>query len=251
MSGHSKWASIRHKKGALDAKRGKLFTKLIREITVAAREGGGDPDSNPRLRLAIQKAKDSNMPADNIDRGIKKGTGELEGVSYENVEFEGYAPGGVAIIVEGLTDNKNRTTSEVRSIFSKRGGNMAGEGSVAFQFERKGVFMVRREDAKEDELLDVALEAGAEDLTSDEDFYQIICAPQDFDKVRTGLTEKKVKIESSELSQVPKNTIKVEDLDTAKKILSLVEDLEDNDDVQNVYTNFDIPDDVLNQIENE
>jgi YebC/PmpR family DNA-binding regulatory protein len=228
-----------------------LFTKLIREITVAAREGGGDPDSNPRLRLAIQKAKDSNMPADNIDRGIKKGTGELEGVSYENVEFEGYAPGGVAIIVEGLTDNKNRTTSEVRSIFSKRGGNMAGEGSVAFQFERKGVFMVRREDAKEDELLDVALEAGAEDLTSDEDFYQIICAPQDFDRVRTGLAEKKVKLESSELSRVPNNTIKVEDLDTAKKVLSLVEDLEDNDDVQNVYTNFDIPDDVLKQIENE
>ncbi|MGB2601627.1 MAG: YebC/PmpR family DNA-binding transcriptional regulator [Candidatus Omnitrophota bacterium] len=251
MSGHSKWASIKHKKGAVDAKRGKLFTKLIREITVAAREGGGDSDSNPRLRLAIQKAKDSNMPADNIDRGIKKGTGELEGVSYENVEFEGYAPGGVAIIVEGLTDNKNRTTSEVRSIFSKRGGNMAGEGSVAFQFERKGVFMVKREDAKEDELLDIALESGAEDLTSDEDFYQIICAPQDFDKVRTGLTEKNVKLESGELSQVPKNTIKVEDIDTAKKILMLVEDLEDNDDVQNVYTNFDVPDNILKQIENE
>jgi YebC/PmpR family DNA-binding regulatory protein len=251
MSGHSKWASIKHKKGAVDAKRGKLFTKLIREITVAAREGGGDSDSNPRLRLAIQKAKDSNMPADNIDRGIKKGTGELEGVSYENVEFEGYAPGGVAIIVEGLTDNKNRTTSEVRSIFSKRGGNMAGEGSVAFQFERKGVFMVKREDAKEDELLDIALESGAEDLTSDEDFYQIICAPQDFDKVRTGLTEKNVKLESGELSQVPKNTIIVEDIDTAKKILMLVEDLEDNDDVQNVYTNFDVPDNILKQIENE
>ncbi|MBD3425651.1 MAG: YebC/PmpR family DNA-binding transcriptional regulator [Candidatus Omnitrophica bacterium] len=251
MSGHSKWASIKHKKGALDAKRGKLFTKLIREITVSAREGGGDPDANPRLRLAIQKAKDSNMPADNIDRAIKKGTGELEGVSYENVSFEGYAPGGVAIIVEGLTDNRNRTTSEVRSIFSKRGGNMAGEGSVSFQFERKGVFMVRREDAQEDELLDIALEAGAEDLTSDEDFYQIVCAPQDFDKVRTGLVEKNVELESSELSQVPKNTIKVDDIETAKKVLALVEDLEDNDDVQNVYSNFDIPDQVLAKIENE
>ncbi|MFC1548835.1 YebC/PmpR family DNA-binding transcriptional regulator [Candidatus Omnitrophota bacterium] len=251
MSGHSKWASIKHKKGAVDAKRGKIFTKLIREITVAAREGGGNPEANPRLRLAIQKAKDSNMPADNIDRGIKKGTGELEGVSYENVSFEGYAPGGVAIIVEGLTDNKNRTTSEVRSIFSKRGGNMAGEGSVAFQFERKGVFMVKRQDAKEDELLDVALESGAEDLTSDEDFFQIICAPQDFDKVRSGLTEKNVKLESGELSQVPNNTIKVEDAETARKILALVEDLEDNDDVQNVYTNFDIPDEILKQIEGE
>lgn len=251
MSGHSKWASIKHKKGALDAKRGKIFTKLIREITVAAREGGGDPDANPRLRLAIQKGKDANMPAENIERGIKKGTGELEGVSYENVSFEGYAVGGVAIIVEGLTDNRNRTTSEVRSIFTKRGGNMAGEGSVAFQFERKGVFLVKKADVKEEELLDIALEAGAEDLTSDEDFFQIVCAPQDFDKVRTGLTEKAVKIESGELSQVPKNTIKVDDVETAKKVLNLVEDLEDNDDVQNVYSNFDISDEILKQIEAE
>jgi YebC/PmpR family DNA-binding regulatory protein len=251
MSGHSKWASIKHKKGAIDAKRGKLFTKLIREITVAAREGGGNPDANPRLRLAIQKAKEANMPADNIDRGIKKGTGELEGVSYENVSFEGYAPGGVALIVDVLTDNKNRTTSEVRSIFTKRGGNMAGAGSVAFQFERKGVFMVKREDAKEDELLDIALEAGAEDLTSDEDFFQIVCAPHDFDKVRSGLKAKKVNIESGELSMVPKNTVRVEDIETAKKILTLVEDLEDNDDVQNVFTNFDMPDEIIKQVEGE
>lgn len=251
MSGHSKWASIKHKKGAADAKRGKIFTKLIREITVAAREGGGSPDSNPRLRLAIQKAKDSNMPSDNIERGIKKGTGELEGTSYENVSFEGYAPGGVAVIVEGLTDNRNRTTSEVRSSFTKRGGNMAGAGSVAFQFNKKGVFMVKKENAKEDELLDIALEAGAEDITSDEDFYQIVCAPQDFDKVRSGLTKKKVPVESGELSMVPKNTIKVEDIDTAKKILALVEDLEDNDDVQNVYSNFDIPDEILEKIEKD
>ena len=251
MSGHSKWASIKHKKGALDAKRGKIFTKLIREVTVAAREGGGNPDSNPRLRLAIQKAKDANMPADNIDRGIKKGTGELEGVSYENVSFEGYALGGVAVIVEGLTDNKNRTTSEVRSIFTKRGGNMAGAGSVAFQFDKKGTFLVARKDIEEDALMTIALESGAEDLTSDEDFFQIVCAPQDFDKVRTGLTEKNVNIESGELSMVPKNTVKIEDIETARKILALVEDLEDNDDVQNVYSNFDIPDDLLNTIEKE
>jgi YebC/PmpR family DNA-binding regulatory protein len=249
MSGHSKWASIKHKKGAADAKRGKIFTKIIREITVAAREGGGNPDANPSLRLAIQKAKDANMPAENIERGIKKGTGELEGVTYENVSFEGYAPGGVAVIVEGLTDNKNRTTSEVRSIFTKRGGNMAGAGSVAFQFEKKGVFMVKREDADEDELLGIALESGAEDLTSDEMFYQIICAPQDFDKVKTGLSEKSVKVESSELGMTPKNEVKVEDAETAKKILALVEDLEDNDDIQHVYTNFDIPEEILKSIE--
>jgi len=251
MSGHSKWASIKHKKGALDAKRGKIFTKLIREITVAAREGGGNAESNPRLRLAVQKAKEANMPADNIERGIKKGTGELEGVSYENVSFEGYAPGGVAVIVEGLTDNKNRTTSEVRNIFSKRNGNMAGAGSVAFQFEKKGVFLVKKTDADEEELMTMALEAGAEDLTSDEDFFQITCDMQDFDKVRTALTAGGVKIGSGELSMVPKNTVKVEDVETAKKILVLVEDLEDNDDVQNVYSNFDIPDNIFEQIEKD
>ena len=251
MSGHSKWSSIKHKKGALDAKRGKLFTKLIREITVAAREGGGDTDTNPGLRLAVQKAKDANMPSDNIDRAIKKGTGDLEGQSYEKVSFEGYAPGGVAVIVEGLTDNKNRTTSEVRSIFSKKGGNLAGPGSVAFQFEKKGVFMVDKGEAEEEQLLNIALEAGAEDLTGDEDFYQITCVMQDFDKVRTGLTDKGIKVESGELSMVPNNTIKVEDKDTARKVLSLVEDLEDNDDVQSVYANFDIPDDILEQLEKE
>lgn len=249
MSGHSKWASIKHKKGAADAKRGKIFTKLIREITVAARDGGGSTDSNPRLRLAIQKAKEANMPADNIERGVKKGTGELEGVNYENVSFEGYAIGGVAVIVEGLTDNRNRTTSDVRSIFTKRGGNMAGAGSVAFQFERKGTFLVKKSDAEEDSLLTVVLDSGAEDMTSDEDFFQIICMPQDFDKVRTALANNDVKVESGELSMVPKNTVKVGDVESAKKILGLVEDLEDNDDVQNVYTNFDVSDDILKQLE--
>jgi len=251
MSGHSKWSSIKHKKGALDAKRGKIFTKIIREITVAAKDGGGDQDANARLRLAVQKAKDANMPADNIERGIKKGTGELEGVSYENVSFEGYAPGGVAIIVEGLTDNKNRTTSEVRSTFTKRNGNMAGAGSVVFQFEKKGIFLVKTEDAVEEDLMDIALEAGAEDFTADEDFYEITCAPQEFDIVRTGLTEKNVKIESGELSMIPKNSVKVESVEGARTVLGLVEDLEDNDDIQNVYSNFDIPDEILKQLETE
>ncbi len=250
MSGHSKWASIKHKKGAVDAKRGKLFTKLIRELTVAARDGGGSPDANSGLRIAIQKAKDANMPADNIERAIKKGTGELEGTSYENVSFEGYAPGGVAVMVEGLTDNKNRTTSDVRNIFSKRGGNMAGAGSVAFQFEKKGIFLVKRGSANEEELMTIAIDAGADDFTSDEDFFQITCQPQDFDKVRSALLGEKVQVESGELSMVPKNTIKIKDMDIAKKVLQLVDELEDNDDVQNVYSNFDIPDKIINEIEN-
>ena len=251
MSGHSKWATIKHKKGALDAKRGKVFTKIIREITVAAREGGGNVDSSPRLRLAVQKAKDANMPADNIDRAIKKGTGELEGTTYKNILFEGYAPGGVAVVVDVLTDNGNRATSEVRSIFSKRGGNMAGSGSVAFQFERKGLFMIKKPDIKEDALMDVVLEVGAEDMTSDDEFFEVTCQPQDFDKVRTGFINKKVNIESSELTLMPKNTVKVEDINVARKIMTLVDELEDNDDVQNVYTNFYISDEILKQIENE
>lgn len=249
MSGHSKWSSIKHKKGALDAKRGKLFTKLIREITVAAREGGNNIESNARLRLAVQKGKDANMPADNIERAIKKGTGELEGVSYENVSFEGYGTGGVAVIVAGLTDNRNRTTSEVRSIFAKRGGNMAGAGSVAFQFEKKGIFLVKTDDADEEELMAVAIDSGADDFTSDEDFFQITCPSQDFDKVRAGLLKRSVKIESGELSMIPNNTVRIEDVETARKILALVEELEDNDDVQDVYSNFDIPDEILEEIE--
>ncbi len=249
MSGHSKWSSIKHKKGAADAKRGKMFTKLIREITVAAREGGGKVDANARLRLAVQRAKDANMPAGNIERGIKKGTGELAGTSYESISFEGYAPGGVAVIAESLTDNRNRTSSDVRSIFAKRGGNMAGTGSVAFLFEKKGVFLIKKEDAEEESLLTTVLDAGAEDLTSDEDFFQVTCALVDFDKVRSALMAGKVKIESGELSMVPKTSVKVEDAEIAKKVLTLVEELEDNDDVQNVYSNFDIPDEILKEVE--
>ncbi|HNX91335.1 MAG TPA: YebC/PmpR family DNA-binding transcriptional regulator [Candidatus Omnitrophota bacterium] len=251
MSGHSKWAGIKHKKGLLDAKRGKLFTKLIREVTVAAKDGGGNSDSNPRLRLAIQKCKDANMPADNIDRGVKKGTGELEGTIYENISFEGYGPGGIAVIVDVLTDNRNRATSEVRNIFSKRGGNMAGAGSVAFQFAKKGVFTIKTDAIKEDDLMNIVLEIGAEDMTVEEDLYEVTCQPQDFDKVRVALQKANLKVESSDLSMVPKNTVKVNDVDSAKRILGLVDEMEDSDDVQNVYSNFDISDDIMKQIEDE
>ncbi|KJJ84073.1 transcriptional regulator [Candidatus Omnitrophus magneticus] len=249
MSGHNKWASIKHKKGALDAKRGKLFTKIIREMTVAAREGGVNPDGKPRLRLVIQKAKEANMPADNIERAIKKGTGELEGATFENVSFEGYGPAGTAIIVEGISDNKNRTTSEVRSIFTKSGGNMAGAGSVSFQFTRKGVFLIKKEGLKEEDVMSIAIDAGADDFLVEEENFQVTCLAGDFDKVRTALLENKIKVESSELSMLPNNSMKINDLETAKKILTLVDELEDNDDVQNVYSNFDIPDDILKQIE--
>jgi len=248
MSGHSKWASIKHKKGAADAKRGKLFTKLIRELTVAARNAGGNPDTNPRLRLAIQRAKDSNMPQDNIDRGIKKGTGELEGVTYEEITYEGYGPGGVAIMVEVLTDNKNRATSVVRNIFSKRGGNMAGQGSVAWMFEKKGYIVVNKNDATEDTLMTVALEAGAEDMKTEETTFAVTTGQGDFEKVKKAIEDNKIKIDASEITNVPKSTIRVEG-DDAKKLLSLVNELEDNDDVQNVYANFDIPDEILKELE--
>jgi len=248
MSGHSKWASIKHKKGAADAKRGKLFTKLIRELTVAARKAGGNPDTNPRLRLAIQRAKDSNMPQENIDRGIKKGTGELEGVTYEEITYEGYGPGGVAIMVEVLTDNKNRATSVVRNIFSKRGGNMAGQGSVAWMFEKKGYIVVNKNDATEDTLMTVALDAGAEDMKTEETTFAVTTGQGDFEKVKKAIEDNKIKIEASEITNVPKSTIRVEG-DDAKKLLSLVNELEDNDDVQNVYANFDIPDDLLKELE--
>jgi YebC/PmpR family DNA-binding regulatory protein len=248
MSGHSKWASIKHKKGAADAKRGKLFTKLIRELTVAARSGGGNSDTNPRLRLAIQRAKDANMPAENIERGIKKGTGELEGVSYEEVTYEGYGPGGIAIMVEVVTDNKNRATSVVRNIFSKKGGNMAGHGSVSWMFEKKGYIVIQRSEAEEDKLMSVALEAGAEDLKTEDTTYAITTEQGDFEKVKKAIQDNKIKIEMAEVTNVPKSTLKITGED-AKKVLSLVSELEEQDDVQNVYANFDIPDDILKGME--
>ena len=243
MSGHSKWATIKHKKAATDAKRGSLFTKVIKEITVAARSGG-NPDTNPRLRSAIDRAKEASMPSDNIDRAIKKGTGELEGVSYEDITLEGYGPGGVAIYVEGVSDNKNRTTSEVRTIFTKGGGNMAGAGSVAWMFEKKGYIVIPKSAIEEDKLMDIVLEAGAEDIVTEDDNYAVKTAPADFLKVKKALEDKKITIESAESTMLPKSTVKVVG-DEAQKVLNLVGAIEEHEDVQNVYANFDIPDDMI------
>ncbi|MCX5665901.1 MAG: YebC/PmpR family DNA-binding transcriptional regulator [Candidatus Omnitrophica bacterium] len=245
MSGHSKWATIKHKKAATDAKRGSLFTKLIKEISVAAR-GGGNPDTNPRLRVAIERAKESSMPADNIDRAIKKGTGQLEGVTYEDITFEGYGPGGVAVYIEGVSDNKNRTTAEVRTIFTKRGGNMAGAGSVAWMFEKKGYIVVSKTSAEEDKLMGVALDAGAEDMIIEEENYAIKTAPQDFFKVKKAIDDAGIKTEDAEITLLPKNLVRVEGPD-AKKILELVDAIEEHEDVQHVYANFDIPDDLIKE----
>lgn len=245
MSGHSKWATIKHKKAATDAKRGQAFTKLIKEITVAAR-GGGNPDSNPRLRVAIERAKEASMPADNIERAVKKGTGELEGVSYEDITLEGYGPGGIAIFVEAVSDNKNRTTSEIRTLFSKNGGNMAGAGSVAWIFEKKGYIVVSKKTIDEEKLMTIALDAGAEDMVVEDENYAITTAPQDFLKVRKAIEDKGIKAESAELDLIPKNTIKLAG-DEAKKVINLVSAIEDHEDVQHVYANFDVPDELLKE----
>jgi YebC/PmpR family DNA-binding regulatory protein len=248
MSGHSKWATIKHKKGAADAKRGQLFTKLIKEITAAARAGGGSLDANPRLRLAVAKAKDGNMPKDNIDRAIKKGTGELPGISYEEVMYEGYAPGGVAVLVEALTDNKNRTTAEVRNIFTKHGGNLAGAGSTAWIFHKKGDILIDKTKIAEDKLMDVALGAGAEDLKTDGASYEVITAAKDFDTVKNALTTAGLELQSSDLTMLPGSTVPVKDAETARKVLAFIDALEEHDDVNNAYGNFDIPDDILSEI---
>lgn len=245
MSGHSKWATIKHKKAATDAKRGSLFTKLIKEITVAAR-GGGKPDTNPRLRVAIERAKEASMPSDNIERAILKGTGELEGVNYEDITLEGYGPGGVAIYVEGVSDNKNRTTSEVRTIFTKKGGNMAGAGSVAWMFEKKGYIVVAKSTIDEDKLMGIVLDAGAEDLVVEDENYAVKTAPQDFFKVKKALDDNKIKTEDAELTLLPKSTVKVVG-EEARKVIDLVEAIEEHDDVTHVYANFDVPDDLLKE----
>lgn len=245
MSGHSKWATIKHKKAATDAKRGSLFTKLIKEITVAAR-GGGKPETNPRLRVAIERAKEASMPSDNIERAIKKGTGELEGVSYEDITLEGYGPGGVAFLVEGVSDNKNRTTSEVRTIFTKKGGNMAGAGSVSWMFEKKGYIVVSKNAIEEDKLMGIVLDAGAEDMVTEDENYGITTAPTDLYKVKKVVEDNKIKVESAELDYIPKSTVKLSEAD-AKKVLDLVDGLEDHEDVQHVYANFDIPDELLKE----
>ena len=245
MAGHSKWAGIKHKKAAVDAKRGKIFTKITKELTVAARLGGGDPASNPRLRVAIAHAKSVNMPNDNIDRAIKKGTGELPGVSYEEVTYEGYGVGGVAVMLEAMTDNKNRTVAEIRSIFTKAGGQLGENGCVSWMFDKKGFITIRKEEIGEDELMEIALEAGAEDVVASGDFYEITTPPEAFENVRSALEKKGVALESAEITMIPQSTVSVEDESAAKKVLRLLETLEDHDDVQNVYANFDIPDEVL------
>ena len=247
MSGHSKWASIKHKKALVDAKRGKIFTKSIREITVAARAGGGDPDSNPRLRLAISNAKNANMPSENIERAVKKGTGTLEGSSYEDVFYEGYGSEGVAVYVHCLTDNKNRTASEIRNIFSKKSGNLAGQGSVAWLFEKKGLIVVDASKATEDELMELVLNAGAEDLSKSGDKFEIITGIADFEAVKKALDEAKISYESAGLQMIPKNLVPVS-VANARTVLALIEALEDHDDVQNVHANCDIPDEVMKEV---
>jgi YebC/PmpR family DNA-binding regulatory protein len=242
MSGHSKWHSIKHKKGALDAKRGKLFTKLIREMTIAARIGGGDPDSNPRLRTAVDKAKGSNMPADNIKRAIQKGTGELEGAMYEEITLEGYGPGGVALLVEGTTDNRNRTVSEVRHIFTKYSGNLGTAGSVSYMFKPRGYISIARELVSEEKLMDLALEAGADDIQGGDSHWEVYTAPgASYDGVLAALKKAGIEPEESQIGKYADNTISLEGA-KAQQMLKLVEALEDNDDVQNVWANFDISD---------
>ncbi|TVP76695.1 MAG: YebC/PmpR family DNA-binding transcriptional regulator [Puniceicoccaceae bacterium] len=245
MSGHSKWATIKRAKGAADAKRGKIFSVLSKDITLAARDGGGDPEFNPRLRTVIAKAKAQNMPADNIDRAIKKGTGELPGVTYEELLYEGYGAGGVGIIVEITTDNKNRSASEVRSTMSKNGGNLAGVGAVAFQFDRKGQFIVDAAKIEEEALMDLALEAGAEDIRSEATHYEVICPLSEYDSLSQALSERAIETESSELAYLPNILVPVEDKDTARKVLHLIEKLDDLEDVKAVHHNMEIADDVL------
>ena len=245
MAGHSKWANIKHRKAAQDAKRGKIYTKLAREITVAAREGGGDPEFNPRLRAAIEKAKKFNMPKENIERAIKRGTGEIAGATYEEVTYEGYGPGGVAIIVKCLTDNRNRTASEVRHAFSKHGGNLGTSGCVSWMFERKGVITVPAEKYDEDAVMMAAIEAGADDVVREDGQFVIYTQPQDLEDVRKAVLDAGIEIEEAKLDLIPQNTTRVEG-ETALKVLKLLEVLEDLDDVQEVYSNFDMPEEVMN-----
>lgn len=241
MSGHSKWHTIKHKKGALDAKRGKIFTKLIKEITIAARGGGGDVTGNARLRKAVSDAKAANMPNDTIDKAIKRGTGELEGVSYDEITYEGYGPGGVAVLVNTTTDNRNRTVAEIRHAFSKNGGNMGESNSVSWMFNRKGQIVIDAAQKSEDEMMEIALEAGADDVTSDGETHEILTSPEDFHAVLEAIKAKGIEPMSAELAMIPQNTIKLEGGD-ASKMLKLYEALDDHDDVQSVYANFEIDD---------
>jgi YebC/PmpR family DNA-binding regulatory protein len=248
MSGHSKWHSIKHKKGAADQARGKRFAKLIRQIEVAAREGGADPDANPTLRTMIGKARDASVPVDTIDRAIKRGTGDLDGVRYEQVTYEGYAPNGVAVLVEVLTDNRNRAGAEIKNAFTRNGGSLAEPGAVAWQFERKGVIIVDRGAASDDDLMAAAADAGAEDITDQGDTWEVTTAPSDLHKVRDGIEAASIPVVSADLLMVATTTVPLTDQTEAKAVLRVIDALEDHDDVQNVNANFDIPDDVLQAV---
>jgi YebC/PmpR family DNA-binding regulatory protein len=244
MSGHSKWSTIKHKKAAKDAKKGKLFTKLIKEITVAARMGGGDINANPRLRTAVLTARAASMPTDNIDRAIKKGIGELEGVTYEEIQYEGYGPGGAAILAHVLTDNKNRTVSEIRRLFTKHGGNMGEAGCVAWMFEKKGLITIEKAHVDEDRLMGVVLDAGAEDVKDEDDMFEVLTTVDDFERVKERLESEKIPVASAVVTMVPKNTVAVDEKNV-EQILKLTEELEDHDDVQSVSANFNIPSELM------
>lgn len=247
MSGHSKWATIKRKKGANDAKRGQIFTKLIKELTVAARMGGGDPSGNPRLRLAIDKARGENMPNDNIERAIKKGTGELEGVHYEETTYEGYGTAGVALLIEVMTDNKKRTVAEIRNLLTKHGGNLGETGSVGWNFEHKGSFTIDKKAASEETLMELTLAAGAEDIQDDETVWVVTCPKESFSQVKSALEAAKIPLISAELAHIPKTSVRLGAVD-APKMLKLMDILEEHDDVQHVYANFDIPDDIMEKL---
>ena len=250
MSGHSKWATIKRKKGALDAKRGKIFTRIIRELTISARMGGGDPAGNPRLRAAIDEAKANNMPKDNIERAIKKGSGGLEGSQFEELTYEGYGPAGVALMVEVMTDNTNRTTPEIRKIFEKCGGNFGSPGSVRFQFDKKGWFQIEKSAVAEDKLMEVVLEAGADDLDSnDPETFEVVVQPDAFQGVRDAIDAAKIPVVEAKVGMLPNIWVKVDAANKAKQLLRLVEMLDDHDDVQNVWSNFDIPEEILSRLE--
>ena len=249
MSGHSHWAGIKHKKAANDAKRGRVWSKIARMIIVAAKSGGGDPGQNLTLRYAIDKAKAANMPKDTIEKAIKKGTGELGEVSYDDVLYEGYGQNGVAIMVDGLTDNRNRTAPEIKKIFEKRGGSLGASGCVNWMFHKKGLITVATSAIDENELMEIALSEGADDMQTAGDVYELTCEPDAYEQLKNALQEKEIHTEIAEISMVPQSTITIDNVDTAKKILHLMDELEDHDDIQNVYANFDIPDEIVSQID--
>ena len=248
MSGHSHWAGIKHKKAANDAKRGKLWSKIARMIIVAAKNGGGDPAANLTLRYAIDKGKAANMPKDTIEKAIKKGTGELGANTFEEVLYEGYAAGGVAIMVEGLTDNRNRTAPEIKKLFEKRGGSLGASGCVGWMFHKKGVITIKTSTIDEDVLMDLALSSGAEDIENTGEVYEVTCAPEAYNELKAALEEKNLPLENAEITRVPETTVKVEDPDVAQRIMALIDEFEDHDDVQEVYANFDIPDEILDKL---